>query len=260
MNAILTVGHLFSPNGYLGSSLANKEKIPPPGVPEASTLNDHNVVSRDALWEDDDEYDDVDEDDSLDPGRAEGDFFHERNSPGLPRLKEEKTGRDLEQWERVVPPASLRPSSPYLDWALTRPISHPSLSPSLTNAFFPDGPGGRHVFLDHFPHPPPSHLASVYLVSGVRGVLHGQILAGSSFLPSFPGQDYCEAWTIILNNSDGLISGECGSAVIDRATNKVYGHVVGSDPLGHAYVIPLAHVLDQVKSCFEAKHVCLTSP
>lgn len=37
---------------------------------------------------------------------------------------------------------------------------------------------------------------------------------------------------------------------MDRATNKVYGHVVGSDSFGHAYVVPLAHVLAQVKDCF----------
>jgi hypothetical protein len=43
------------------------------------------------------------------------------------------------------------------------------------------------------------------------------------------------------------MSGESGSVVVDRATNKVYGHVVGSDPIGHAYVVSLAHVLDQVK-------------
>jgi hypothetical protein len=43
------------------------------------------------------------------------------------------------------------------------------------------------------------------------------------------------------------VSGESGSVVVDRATNKVYGHVVGSDPIGHAYVVSLAHVLDQVK-------------
>jgi hypothetical protein len=37
---------------------------------------------------------------------------------------------------------------------------------------------------------------------------------------------------------------------VDETTNNVYGHVVGSDPFGHAYVVPLAHVLVQVADCF----------
>jgi hypothetical protein len=53
----------------------------------------------------------------------------------------------------------------------------------------------------------------------------------------------------------GLVSGECGSVVVDTATNKVYGHVVGSDPLGHAYVAPLADVLHQIAVCFGGEAV-----
>lgn len=44
-----------------------------------------------------------------------------------------------------------------------------------------------------------------------------------------------------------LLSGESGSVVVDRATHEVYGHVVGSDALGHAYVVPLTQVLEQLK-------------
>jgi hypothetical protein len=51
------------------------------------------------------------------------------------------------------------------------------------------------------------------------------------------------------------LSGECGSVVVDTAANKVYGHVVGSDPLGHAYVVPLAHVLQQIANCFGGEAV-----
>ncbi|KAH7111489.1 hypothetical protein B0J13DRAFT_272324 [Dactylonectria estremocensis] len=261
MNAVLTVGHLFPSKGSADSSLVNDDEGPPSDGSDTSTLNDDDIESMDGLWEDDDEYDDFEEDDSPHPGRAEDNLPHERKLPGLPGPGKEKlAGRGPELWERVVPPADLSPSSPYLDWALARPILRRSLFSSRTNAVFPDGPDGRHVFLDQIRHQPPSHLASVYMVSGVRRIAHGQILFGSSFLPSFPGQDYCEAWTIILDNSDGLINGECGSIVIDRATNEVYGHVVGSDPLGHAYVVPLAYVLEQVKACFEAKHVGLASP
>ncbi len=46
------------------------------------------------------------------------------------------------------------------------------------------------------------------------------------------------------------MSGESGSVVFDCATNKVYGHVVGSGPQGHAYVTPLVHVLGQLSDLF----------
>ena len=35
-----------------------------------------------------------------------------------------------------------------------------------------------------------------------------------------------------------------------RETNEVFGHIIGSDPLGHAYVVPLTHVLEQIETCF----------
>lgn len=205
INATLTVGHLFSSKGTPDSSLVNDEEVPTSYGSVASTLNDDEMESIDGLWEDDDEYNDFDEDDSLHPGRTEGNLPHEREFPGLPGLGEEKlAGRDPDLWERVIPPVDLSPSSPYLDWALARPISHQqSLFPSRTNAVFPDRPDGHHIFLDQIRHQPPCHLASVYIVSGIRGIVHGQILSGSSFLPSFPSQGYCEAWTIILDNSDG---------------------------------------------------------
>ncbi|RYP17563.1 hypothetical protein DL765_004452 [Monosporascus sp. GIB2] len=256
MNATLTVGHLFSFKRFANSSI-----VSPTDGSKTSPLNGGGTESVHGLWEDDDEYNDLDEDDSLYPGHVEGNLPHEGKLPGSPGLgKEDLTGRDPELWERVIPPVGLSPSSPYLDWTLARPISYPPLSTYPPNLISPDGPDGRQILIYQIRHQPPRHLASVYIVSGVRGVLHGQILSGSSFLPSLRGQGSCEAWTVILDEPDGLIGGECGSIAIDRETSEVYGHVVGSDPLGHAYVVPLAHVMDQVKVSFEATHVNLTLP
>ncbi|RYP54212.1 hypothetical protein DL768_000991 [Monosporascus sp. mg162] len=256
MNATLTVDHLFSFKRSANSSI-----VSPSDGSKTSPLNDGGTESVHDMWEDDDEYNDLDEDDSLYPSHVEGNLPHKEKLPGSPRLeKENLTGRDPDLWERVIPPVGLSPSSPYMDWTLARPISYSPLSTYPPNVIFPDGPEGRQISIYRIRHQPPRHLASVYMVSGIRGVLHGQILSGSSFLSSLPGQDSCEAWTVILDTPDGLIGGECGSIAIDQETNEVYGHVVGSDPLGHAYVVPLAHVLDQVKVSFEATHVSLTLP
>lgn len=39
----------------------------------------------------------------------------------------------------------------------------------------------------------------------------------------------------------GILKGECGAIIINQATYDVYGHVVGSGPLGHAYLVPTSH-------------------
>jgi len=55
----------------------------------------------------------------------------------------------------------------------------------------------------------------------------------------------------------GLIEGECGSIVFDQATEKIYGHVVGSDDAGCAFVIPLLRILHQIKASFPENHIAL---
>ncbi|KAK4106356.1 hypothetical protein N658DRAFT_414266, partial [Parathielavia hyrcaniae] len=125
------------------------------------------------------------------------------------------------------------------------------MSLAQVNNVFPGGNDSEPVLLRAFLESPPAHLAPVYIVSGMRGILRGQILSLASLLPSPSGGVDCKAWTVVLGPSHGnLPVGECGSVVVDSATNKVYGHVVGSDPLGHAYVVPLLAVLDQISRCF----------
>lgn len=51
--------------------------------------------------------------------------------------------------------------------------------------------------------------------------------------------------------------GDSGSWVIDPATFEVYGHVVATDMLGDAYVIPLDRTLADIQTFFGAKSVTL---
>lgn len=51
-----------------------------------------------------------------------------------------------------------------------------------------------------------------------------------------------------------------GSWVINTASSTVYGHVVAEDPLGSILVVPLQHILDDIRETFKATSVALTVP
>lgn len=55
----------------------------------------------------------------------------------------------------------------------------------------------------------------------------------------------------------GILPGECGSVVVDQETFEIYGHIIGSDGLGHAYVVPLRQTFDQIKTSFGAQNVSI---
>ncbi len=44
---------------------------------------------------------------------------------------------------------------------------------------------------------------------------------------------------------------------MDQETLKIYGHVVASNPLGEAYVVPFEDTLGQIKEAFGAEGVSL---
>ncbi|KAL2128566.1 hypothetical protein VTI74DRAFT_9007 [Chaetomium olivicolor] len=159
------------------------------------------------------------------------------------------------QWKMLTSSADFSCGA-YLDWALTYPeSSSTNASPIRLNTIFPNNES-EGVALREIQRAPAFHLARVYIVSGIRGLLSGRIMEASSFLPSQSTQESCEVWTVILDKaSGGLLSGESGSVVVDSRTNNVYGHVVGSDPLGHAYVVPIAHVLEQLMDSFGLEDV-----
>ncbi|KAK4172174.1 hypothetical protein QBC36DRAFT_223255, partial [Triangularia setosa] len=246
---ILTVDHLFSPRETYQQSSAFDRKSNYPDPPSFSALEDLDRTDSSSLWEDDDEYEDlawpVDE-----PSAP-----HQPDSEMADAAQFSKT-EDLEgepvQWEWKLCSNSPDPASSaaaYLDWALTYPESTtPEASDIHLNTVFQIGNGNESVILREIQNAPTYHLAPVCLVSGIRGFLGGQILHAPSFLPvNTASQGSCEVWTVILNDPRGIVSGESGSVVFDSTNNKVYGHVVGGDALGHAYVVPLSQLLEQLR-------------
>lgn len=57
--------------------------------------------------------------------------------------------------------------------------------------------------------------------------------------------------------SVGLADGDCGSVVIDRDTHTIYGHVIGSNPMDQAYVVPFKHIIEQIKLTFGTSKVSI---
>jgi len=60
-----------------------------------------------------------------------------------------------------------------------------------------------------------------------------------------------------LHDPAELRIGDCGAWVADSLTNVVYGHVVASDALREAYVVPLAATIRQVQEQLQAISVIL---
>ncbi|KAG7284002.1 hypothetical protein NEMBOFW57_010360 [Staphylotrichum longicolle] len=247
--AILTVDHLIPPQEtQMPASSTLKGEAHPPAGSGSPLPWEPNASESVGSWDDDDEYGELDPDEApdpmyldfgIDPADSFGPAAHSwsAQSDGTPWTEGEP-----EEWNVLASSAQLEPSAEYLDWALIWPESDAqSISLSRLNTIFPKGSGSEGVVLEAFQEHILTTVAAVYIVSGLRGILHGQILAVPSYLPSAPGQESCRAWTVILNAVHGpIMSGECGSVVVDQETNKVYGHVVGNDPLGHAYVATLS--------------------
>jgi hypothetical protein len=57
-----------------------------------------------------------------------------------------------------------------------------------------------------------------------------------------------------------VIDGDCGSLVVSQETLEIYGHVVASNPLGEAYVVPLRNTFLQIRDALGAKELSLPSP
>jgi hypothetical protein len=58
----------------------------------------------------------------------------------------------------------------------------------------------------------------------------------------------------------GVIDGDCGSLVVDQETLEIFGHVVASNPLGEAYVVPLQSTFHQIRDALGAKDLVLPNP
>lgn len=218
---VLTVDHLFPPQSrskgpgledtpHAWSDTSNQS--------EASTFNEEDMESLGDLWSDSgDEYclDDEESTVSQDQYCLSGEEPLAHDAPPAPS----PAGIDFqaqEEWERILPCAPLDGSESYMDWAVTRPTERDSLQARAPreNMFFPKGRDHAPMILNKIAPKPRCHLAGVYMVSGIRGVLPGRLLGSSSMLGSGPGQDLCEVWTVILDGGKS----KCGYLSLKKVT------------------------------------------
>ncbi|KAJ4296427.1 hypothetical protein N0V90_006472 [Kalmusia sp. IMI 367209] len=260
-NVILstTVNHLFNPTSIQSSSISNDDDHDDDDVSIRSfdsdqrTLDDSDLISLDPLWADDSEDDDLED---LEIPRT----VPPASPPLAPRLS---TGsRDpLEHphGHKIDSPIEVLGSAPYLDYALLQlsPSVLQTLQPNICRLNEADG-GSFH--LQTVATEPRFHAVPVYMISGTRGVRTGRLLGSYAYLGSNPGQESCRVWTLIFDGADGLADGDCGSVVVDQDTHTVYGHVIGSNPMDQAYVVPFKDIIEQIKLKFRTSEVSLYDP
>ncbi len=188
---ILTVDHLFPPEE------AHQEEA----HQRSSTSDDGSRCPNSPIFSDydDGEYGDLDCPDA-EPSRP---LQHDSETADLTEISgaEEPEGEPA-RWEWKLLANSADPAvATYLDWALIYPESAtPEASAVQLNTVLPTGNEGDAVILREMHRAPTFHLAPVYVVSGIRGVLGGQILQVASILPGGKAdEESCQAWTVILD-------------------------------------------------------------
>jgi hypothetical protein len=217
------------------------------------TINDEDLISLNTLWIDDSEEDDLaDHDPTYGTSHGSG-----NQSPTAIGALEEKS--NIIYGKKVNGPISLAASEPFLDCALLE-MEAAMLGIRSPNLLYLHGPNRPPITLSTIAALPRFHGVPVYMLSGNSGIRTGRLLSGDAYLGSKPGQDMCLAWTMILDGRTGLIDGDSGSVVVDQENFDIYGHVVGSSPLQHAYVVPFKYIIEQIKIEFATPQVQLVGP
>ncbi|KAF5869098.1 putative rna binding protein [Botrytis fragariae] len=145
----------------------------------------------------------------------------------------------------------------YLDWAL---IEFDDGYYERPNAFYSEDDPTNPKFFRNISAAPKTSGVNVFMISGVSGTRKGIMLNSKSYIGGKPGENLCQAWNVILSDSNGVINGDCGSLIVDQVTLEVYGHVVASNPLGEAYVVPLQDTFKQISNTLGAKDLSLPNP
>ncbi|CAI6079637.1 unnamed protein product, partial [Clonostachys chloroleuca] len=145
-----------------------------------------------------------------------------------------------------------------LDWALLKwekPNGHTWVpntygSPSLPST----------IFLSKVSQSQPVKETSVLVLTSHQSPRHGVLQPGTAMLGGISGRQSSIAWIVLLNEKRSLTYGDSGALVIDALTNDIYGHVIGSNPLGEIYISPFVSVLQQIRQKFPGQALSLLEP
>ncbi|PQE32163.1 Ankyrin repeat domain-containing 52 protein [Rutstroemia sp. NJR-2017a WRK4] len=245
----LTVDHLFkSQRGEEQATIANEPDI----LPDEDDPKDDQA---DWLWIDDVKYEDMENDGRvLDKGLVISGQSDAKVTMdyGLTEYYGASINGHKVDWLSVTDAAT-----PYLDWAL---IEFDDGYYERPNAFYSEDDPANPKFLRRLSAAPKTSEVNVFMISGVSGTRKGVMLNSNSYIGGKPSENLCQAWNVILSDSGRVIDGDCGSLIVDQETLEVYGHVVASNPLGEAYVVPLQNTLHQISNALGAKDLSLPNP
>jgi len=266
----LTVDHLFNP-------------VPKPRrtrPPEESQESSHRLENADSTnnrevfrirqpW--------INNIDGIDLPEVVPETKHQNNSFPLPNsIDNDRIGAQqlIRYAQKVETLEDLPHPEPYLDWALVKFVPRGSF-PGCVNLFWPYGPSEGPVMLQDIAETPPHSRVPVFIISGQSGVTSGVMLGNVSYIASNDGKEACKVWRVIPESSNskhsewygmavslhvlGISKGDSGSIVVDKETFHVYGHIIGTNPLSQACVVPLVETIRQVTHCFRDARVTLPS-
>ncbi|KAK6499112.1 hypothetical protein TWF481_011683 [Arthrobotrys musiformis] len=95
----------------------------------------------------------------------------------------------------------------------------------------------------------------VFFCSGMNGYQEGRLHFLTSALSLPPGRGFTRTHKLQVAEDAVLQPGDCGAWVVDKASKEVYGHIVASNNLNQAYVVPLQDSLDQIREVLGATGV-----
>ena len=109
-------------------------------------------------------------------------------------------------------------------------------------------------YLSDSPHLHPKSIATRPRDSNVLCITGSALLEGTiSGTPSYaaiPGSNKIqELWTVNLKGN--LMTGDCGSWVVDEQNHELFGHIIGGSPTsGVAYMVPTYQLIEDAKSTY----------
>jgi hypothetical protein len=249
-----------------GASVGNR--------PSGNLLSAHSVTSqkgKDAYYLIDDvEYDNDDDESSVES------IVPSDNIPDFRSENSQNLTEEIMKGNIIFPSDEFFAGTmkPDLDWALIEINEKQYKRP---NAYIAVTEPARPVFFSKAASCHPGEQRDIVVISSALNPRRGVLLPGKSFLGGINRPNMCEVWNILLTGEEGeciytfmrsfaycnvqvLSRGDSGSLVIDLNTNEVYGHVVASNPLGEAYVVPLLATLGQIRESFHTQDVSLPEP
>ncbi|KAF2259286.1 hypothetical protein CC78DRAFT_586118 [Lojkania enalia] len=97
---------------------------------------------------------------------------------------------------------------------------------------------------------------SVLLLGGTHGIRRGELSDSMARVLIRQGEGFVDAYMLELEEGQ-VRDGDSGAWVVRNAAPELYGHVVATDALGDAYVIPVPNTFDNIRDCMGAASVQL---